>query len=139
MILSQDCIPVGCVPLACCPYLPACTAPGGGSARGGVHASGPGGACLWSRGGACLWSRGGCLPLVPEGVGVSQHAMRQTPPPLWTERHLQKHNLRKLRLRVVSKFVQWTNYSCNIKCHCCKFMTQERNCSLCTGLLHGSQ
>ena len=26
---KQDCIPVGCVPPARCPYLPACTAPGG--------------------------------------------------------------------------------------------------------------
>ena len=26
---KQECIPVGCVPPACCPYLPACTAPGG--------------------------------------------------------------------------------------------------------------
>ena len=53
---KQDCIPVGCGPPACCPYLPACTALGGG-------------ACLWFQGGACLWSRGvpdsghgGCIP-----------------------------------------------------------------------------
>ena len=52
---QQDCIPVGCVPPACCPYLPACTALGGGVwsqrvclllVRGGVPASGPGGGCL---------------------------------------------------------------------------------------------
>ena len=27
--VKQECIPVGCVPPAFCPYLPACTAPGG--------------------------------------------------------------------------------------------------------------
>ena len=31
-MLKQDCIPEGCVPPACCPYLPACTAGGGGGA-----------------------------------------------------------------------------------------------------------
>ena len=46
-------IPVGCVPPACWPYLPACTAPEG----------------LYGTGG-----RG--------GLGVSQHALRQTPPPV---------------------------------------------------------
>ena len=42
---EQECIPVGCVPPACCPYLPACTGPGG---------------CTWSQGGCtwCTWSRG---------------------------------------------------------------------------------
>ena len=40
---KQVCIPVGCVPPACCPYLPACTAPGGVcsgwvSAPGGIPA-----------------------------------------------------------------------------------------------------
>ena len=28
---KQECIPVGCLPPACCPYLPACTAPEGGT------------------------------------------------------------------------------------------------------------
>ena len=31
---KQECIPVGCVPPTSCPYLPACTAPGGVPARG---------------------------------------------------------------------------------------------------------
>ena len=55
----------------------------GGSAPMGVSALG--GVCF--QGGVYL---GGLL---------SQHALRQTP--LWTDRHLQKHNLRKLRLRAV--------------------------------------
>ena len=54
---KQVCIPVGCVPPARCPYLPACTAPGG-----------------------CLLWLGVC-----SGGGGSQHAMGQTPPSLWTE------------------------------------------------------
>ena len=39
---QQECIPVGCVPPACCPYLPACTAHGGGDVpvQGGVPAQG---------------------------------------------------------------------------------------------------
>ena len=37
--IKQECILVGCVPPACCPYLPACTAPGGGgTCPGGVSA-----------------------------------------------------------------------------------------------------
>ena len=61
----QECIPVGCVPPACCPYLPACTAPGGvpglGSVSGQGGVPGPGG--TWS--GGCTWSQVG----VP-GLGV---------------------------------------------------------------------
>ena len=47
---------------------------------------------------------GECLPLVPGGRGgcVSQHAMGQTTPPPWTDRHLWKHNLHTLRLRAVT-------------------------------------
>ena len=45
----------------------------------------PGGVCL---GGVC-----------PDGGYLSQHEMGQTP--LWTDRHLWKHNLRKRRLRAV--------------------------------------
>ena len=46
LIQKQECIPVGYVPPACCPYLPACTAPGGVPAQGSVPARGvylPGG------------------------------------------------------------------------------------------------
>ena len=39
---------VGCVPPACCPYLPACTAPGGCTCPRG-EVPGPGG-CTWSGG-----------------------------------------------------------------------------------------
>ena len=56
---KQECIPVGCVPPASCPYLPACTAPGGVPARG-VYLV-PGG-CTCPGGvpgpGVCTWSRG---------------------------------------------------------------------------------
>ena len=61
----QDYIPVRCIPPAHWPYLPACSAPGGG---GGVPAWSGGGACLVPGGGACLvlegscLVRGGCLP-----------------------------------------------------------------------------
>ena len=65
--------PVGCLPLVL-----------GGVSAQGVSASGPGG-CVCP-GCVCLWS-----------WGVS---MRQTPP-LWTDRHLSKHNLRKLRSQAV--------------------------------------
>ena len=54
-IHKQECIPLGCVPPACCPYLPACTARGGG-------VPGPGGYLVW-RG---TWSQG--VYLVPGGV-----------------------------------------------------------------------
>ena len=112
--LLQVCIPVGCVPPACCPYLPAYTAhrvsaPGGGGvcSRGwGCLLPGVGGVC--SRGWGCLLpgsgvsAPGGCLfqraclllgGSAPRGClllwGVSEHALRQAPPPpsLWTECH----------------------------------------------------
>ena len=55
---EQECIPVGCVPPACCPYLPACTAPGG---------------CTWSRRSTwsqrgCTWSQWGTCPGTPPPV-----------------------------------------------------------------------
>ena len=43
IIWKQECIPVGCVLHACCPYVPACTARGGGNCPvgdGGVPALG---------------------------------------------------------------------------------------------------
>ena len=63
--------------------------------RGGVCSQGgicSGGCLLWG-GGCVLWGEGvgeGLSPpgvSAPQGVGavVSQHALRQTPPPLWTE------------------------------------------------------
>ena len=72
--VQQVCIPVGCVPPACCPYLPACTAQGWCLLQGGLHHGGaaPGGSLPLrepaSGGSACSWG------------GVSQHALRQTPP-----------------------------------------------------------
>ena len=39
IMTKQECIPVGCVPSTCCPYLPACTAPGGCTCQRGVPAS----------------------------------------------------------------------------------------------------
>ena len=85
---KQECIPVGCVPAARRPYAGVCF-PGGcllweGLLRG---VPGPGG-CLvlggvWSQGGVWSWGDGSG----PGGV-VSQHALRQTPLPLWTDRRL---------------------------------------------------
>ena len=60
---EQECIPVGCVPPACCPYLPACTGPGGctWSQGGCTWCTWSQGGCTWSRGvgGGCTWSQGG--------------------------------------------------------------------------------
>ena len=54
---KQECILVGCVPPPCCPYIPACTAPGG---WGGYLVQK--GRCTWSRGctmsRGCTWSQG---------------------------------------------------------------------------------
>ena len=81
--------------------IPACTGQGG-VCPGGVYLGIvclPGGA-LFARG-VCP---GECLPLVPGCVADTPRDQRQTPlplPPLWTDRHLWKHNLRKLRLRPV--------------------------------------
>ena len=56
---QQDCIPVGCIPPACWPYVPPYTAQE---------------ACLLPGGEVPPWG-GGLLR------GLSQHALRQTPPP----------------------------------------------------------
>ena len=53
---KQECIPVGCILPDCCPYLPACTAPGG------VPASGPGGCLLPGDVPASGLGGGGCIP-----------------------------------------------------------------------------
>ena len=109
------------VPNACCLYLPACTARGGRllpggvclwsggsgvcSQRGWVSSSGPGGVCSWS-GGYLLGGSapgGGCL--LQE---VCIPACNGTDTPLWIDRHLWKHCLRKLRLRAVTKITRIT-------------------------------
>ena len=83
-ILKQECIPVGCVPSATAAVCWGVPAPGGACswgvpAPGGCLLQGvPARGCLLL-GGACCW---GCLLL---GV-VSQHALRQTPPPRQTDR-----------------------------------------------------
>ena len=95
-IFGQECIPVGCILPACCPYLPACTAPGGYLPRGiptqGVPVWGylprgvslpqvvylPGGCtCL----GWCSWL--GCT--CPEGMYLPRVPAQVLPPPVWTE------------------------------------------------------
>ena len=49
-----------------------------------------------------------------QGGCVSQHAMGQMPP-LWTDRHLLIHNLRKLRLGpVLGKYLTYSFYRCEI-------------------------
>ena len=90
---EQECIPVGCIPPACWLYRSMhCT--GGCLTRG----------CL-PRG--CLprsvSAPGRCLPRGVSAQGVSAPggypSMQCGRPTLWTDRHLWKHNLRKLRLR----------------------------------------
>ena len=122
----QECIPVGCVPPAHWVHLIV-------SARGGMHAWG--GMCV--RGGACLegmhtQGEGACMP---KGAGGGKHTLRgmcawgacvpggvcmpggnmcdwgtcmPSTPPLWTDRHLWKHNLCKFRLRAVKITPQCT-------------------------------
>ena len=83
--------------------IPAFTAAGervSASGPGGVHAQG-GGVCLWP-GWSLSLVPGGCLPLVPGCVCIPACNGADTPPPQWTDRHLWKHNLRKLRLRAVT-------------------------------------
>ena len=81
MHCSGGCLPPGGVPAWGVPAL----LPRGVSAQGMCLPRGcacPGGACP-----------GGCLPSIP--------CNGADPPPPWTDRHLWKHNLRKLRLRAV--------------------------------------
>ena len=83
------------------------------------HALGRG-VCL--PGGVCP---GGCLPrgLSAQGVsakgGVCPRRGGRHPPTLWTDRHLWKHHLRKLRLRAViileSCTFQWHSCNCTSK------------------------
>ena len=72
--LQQVCIPVGCIPPTCCPYLPACTAPGGCLLwgcllLGGVCSVGvyfPGGVCFMGMSasrGCLLLGWGVCIPV----------------------------------------------------------------------------
>ena len=70
---QQECIPVGCVPAAHWPYAGVCF-PGGCLLQGG---GGLGGVCSLGADGGCLLC--GCL--LPGGL-VSQHALRQTAPPV---------------------------------------------------------
>ena len=74
----------------------------GGCLPKGVYLSG--GACTCP-GERCTCPVGwcNCPGDVPAHGGVSQHAMGQTP--LWTDRHLWKHNLHKLHLRAVTRNV----------------------------------
>ena len=106
-VRSSDCISGGVsAPGGSAPGEGGCLLPGGVcvSALGGVcllwggcllrGVSAPGGVCVCSRGDVC--SRGvsaprGCLLPGVSALGgvVSQHALRQTPPPpLWTDRRL---------------------------------------------------
>ena len=76
---KQECIPVGCVP-------PACWLSAWGCLPGGC-------VCLG------LSAQGGVCPGGISAGGSAQGGVCHTP--LWTDRHLWKHNLRKLRLRAV--------------------------------------
>ena len=90
--VKQECIPVGCVPAAHWPTVCWRLLPGGVSAPGGWCAwSGGGGGGVPGPGGVCLVLGRGGVPgpgggvCSPEGGLASQHALRQTPSPLWTE------------------------------------------------------
>ena len=73
---------------------------GGSAWSGGWCLPGPGGVSAWSQGGlpgpgggVCQVPGGWCLPgpggvCLVRGVLASQHALRQAPFPLWTDRHL---------------------------------------------------
>ena len=78
--LLQVCIPVGCVPSACCPYLQACTVPGG------------------------------CLPLVLGLGGWCIPACNGADPHLWTEffTHTRMHSSRMRIGRTLTIF-RWRN------------------------------
>ena len=86
---------------------------GSGPGRPALGGSGLGGCLLlggwgvWSGGvcsrgsapggrGVCSWGAGVC-----SRVGISQHALRQTPPSLWTDRRLWKYYLGPTSLRPV--------------------------------------
>ena len=93
---------MGCVPPACWPY-PNMHCTGGGCLPRG---------CVW--GDVCL---GGLPKEVSARGGVCRggdvySSMQWGRFPLWTDRHLWKHNLRKLRLRVVKNGSHYFNYLC---------------------------
>ena len=97
-IFEQECIPVGCVPPACWPY-PRMHCAGGVSAWWGCL---PGGfVCLGG-----LSAHGGVCPGVSAQRGVFLGGVYPSMQwgdtlPLWTDKHLWKHNLRKIHLRTV--------------------------------------
>ena len=109
---NKNAFPMGCVGPSCWPYPSMHCAwgvylPGGGVPAAGCTCLGrylprgctcPGGLYL-PRGCTCLG--GAC----PRGVPA------QVLPPLWTDRHLWKHNLRKLHLRAVNI----VNNDCRLK------------------------
>ena len=110
-IRKQECIPVGCVPPACCPYLPACTAPGGVPARGCTCPGGylPGGC-------TCL---GGTCPGTPLEQNSWHTLLKILPCP-------------KLRLRVViSLFCRQASV---IACHCWNCL--QESCLAALGPIH---
>ena len=100
-MFKQECIPVGCLPAARRPYAGVCFLGGSAWSRGVPPSGGvslvPGGSA-WSWGGVCLVPGGrvlhpGGVPqsggVPPSGGGMaSQHALRQTPSPPWTDTHL---------------------------------------------------
>ena len=96
---KQVCIPVGCVPSIAVPVclggcLPRGCLPGGCLPTGGV--------CL---GDVCSGGVSSQMGVSARGVCVSQHALRQTPQPLWTEfltHACENITFPQLRLRTVN-------------------------------------
>ena len=70
--------------------------------RGGVSQHALGRGCIFQHalgGDVCPGGGVADTPLGPEADTTPPRDQSQTHPPLWTDRHLRKHNLRKLRLR----------------------------------------
>ena len=109
LFYKQECIPVGCVPPTHWPYVVVHVR--------GVHGSGAcvagghewQGACVVGkgmRGRGCAW-QGGCMVCVCVAGGCMEGGHTWHKHPLWTDRHLWKHNLLKLRLRAVKIWQIW--------------------------------
>ena len=88
----------------CLPRRGVCVCPGGGSVQGGCLPRGVsaqwGG--VFAKGDVCLEGVSAQGRVSASGPGVYPSMQWGRHPPLWTDRHLWKHNLRKLRLRAVT-------------------------------------
>ena len=117
-LLTLECIPGGCIPPTCCPYLPAWTAPGGGTFPRGVYL--PGGCTC--QGGTCpggVPARGcTCVP-AQRGVYLPRGCTCPGTPPCeqndW-QTGVKLCKLRKLRLWAVLRWC-WSIWKSPITAH----------------------